>query len=372
MVFFIKFHFNKFFIYFIICSITDIGRYCIRLYFLPKIFNNFIIKLFLMFLGETLSGIIYLYQKKTILKSIHNNFNYNPKNDPDYDIFFIQKYIFFCAFLDFISSFDISQYFPYSISKLSMAFDYLDKISLCLFLPLNEIFTLNIETYSHHYIGLFLMLISLLYLIAVESIKNIKSNLSFSFLFCFIVSLESQYILSMIYSIEKKLFYEYFENIFHLCCFEGIYGNIILVLYVVFIYRDYSSLFDNLNKETNNFILILFSIFYCILTCIYNIYIYKITSEGRPSFNIVGDIFYVFILNILNLIFEKEVFDFHFVISNIFSLLGGFIFTEFMTLNFWNLDEFTKNKIIERSQIDISMVNLDNINSEEFPNIIII
>ena len=293
-----------------------------------------------MFLGETLSGIIYLYQKKTILKhrkKIHSYLNYNPKIDPDYNKYFIHKYIFFCAFLDFISSFDISKYFPYSISKLSMAFDYLDKISLCLFF-----------------------------------IKNIKSNLSFSVLFCFIVSLESQYILSMIYSIEKKLFYEYFENIFHLCCFEGIYGNIILLLYVVFIYRDYSSLFDNLNKETNIFILILFCILYCILTCIYNIYIYKITYEGRPSFNIVGDIFYVFLLNILNLIFEKEVFDFHFVISNIFSLLGGFIFTEFMTLNFWNLDEFTKNKIMERSQNDISMVTLDNINSEEIPNIIII
>ena len=357
MGFFLNFYFDKIFIYFFIRALSFLLRKIIRNHY-PELFINQIFSLFIMFLGESLSFFLWIIlkfklkerdraktivfqKKKSCLKRFLNKI-------------YIPFLIFFCSFCDFCGSFNYYEYYSYSILKFSDNFDNLNKIFLCLFVTYNEIYILNIQTYIHNIIGLIIINISLIDVIIYSIIRNLNQLDFLSFLLFFIITLEYQYIESVLYTIEKKLNFEYFISIYKLCFYEGIFGIILTIIYrffSVFIFKNDNSFLIHIENKEGTFKTILILFLYCILTLIYNICRLKI-SEARPCFNVIGDIFSFFFLDIFNGI-VKNIWNIESYISTIFSLIGSFIFCEIITLNFCDLDKNTKNQTIKRGIKDL-------------------
>ena len=366
MGFFLNFYFDKIFIYFFIRALSFLLRKIIRNHY-PELFINQIFSLFIMFLGESLSFFLWIIlkfklkergrvktivfqKKKSCLKRFLNKI-------------YIPFLIFFCSFCDFCGSFNYYDYYSYSILKFSDNFDNLNKIFLCLFVTYNEIYILNIQTYIHNIIGLIIINISLIDVIIYSVIRNLNQLDFLSFLLFFIITLEYQYIESVLYTIEKKLNFEYFISIYKLCFYEGIFGIILTIIYrffSVFIFKNDNSFLIHIENKEGTFKTILILFVYCILTLIYNICRLKI-SETRPCFNVIGDILSFFFHDIFNGI-VKNIWNIESYISTIFSLIGSFIFCEIITLNFCDLDKNTKNQTIKRAIND-----LKNCTSNEEP-----
>ena len=280
---------------------------------------------------------------------------------------YIPFLIFFCSFCDFCGSFNYYDYYSYSILKFSDNFDNLNKIFLCLFVTYNEIYILNIQTYIHNIIGLIIINISLIDVIIYSVIRNLNQLDFLSFLLFFFITLEYQYIESVLYTIEKKLNFEYFISIYKLCFYEGIFGIILTIIYrffSVFIFKNDNSFLIHIENKEGTFKTILILFLYCVLTLIYNLCRLKI-SEKRPSLNIIGDILSFLFLDIYDSIVKNEIWTIETFISTIFSLIGSFIFCEIMTLNFWDLDKFTKEKTTIRAIDDANKSIITNENSFE-------
>ena len=122
-------------------------------------------KLFLMYLGESLAGIIYLYQKYSVNEKeqgiLTNSFNsiQSSKSQGGYKckIYFT---IFLASMIDGISYYNYEYAFNSNLLKFKTIFDDLEIIFLCFFLWINESYYLNLPKYKHHYLGLFLILLS--------------------------------------------------------------------------------------------------------------------------------------------------------------------------------------------------------------------
>jgi hypothetical protein len=365
MAFFVYFHFQKIFIYFFFRAISFLGRSIIKMYY-PELFINPIFILFIMFLGESLSVFLFIILKIKLIKSRKTKkfeVQYGSFLKRLLQILYSPFLIFFCSFCDFCGSFNYCDYYSYSILKFSDNFDNLNKIFLCLFVTYNEIYILNIQTYIHNIIGLIIINISLIDVIIYSIIRNLNQLDFLSFLLFFIITLEYQYIESVLYTIEKKLNFEYYISIYKLCFYEGIFGIILTIIYrffSVFIFKNDNSFLIHIENKEGTFKTILILFVYCILTLIYNICRLKI-SETRPCFNVIGDILSFFFHDIFNGI-VKNIWNIESYISTIFSLIGSFIFCEIITLNFCDLDKNTKNQTIQRAIND-----LKNCTSNEEP-----
>ena len=366
MAFFVYFHFQKIFIYFFFRAISFLGRRIIKMYY-PELFINPIFYLFIMFLGESLSVFLFIILKIKLIKSRKTK-----KFEIQYESFlkrllkilYSPFLIFFCSFCDFCGSFNYSYYYSYKMLKFSDNYNNLNKIILCLFVTYNEIYFLNIQNYIHNIIGLIIINISLIFVVICSLIRNLNELHFFSFFIFFIISLEQQYIESILYTIEKKLNYEYFVDIYKICFYEGILGIILTLFYnllsVKLFKKDYFFfMYSQMNSKLIGIIFI-----YCVLTLIYNLCRLKI-SEKRPSLNIIGDILSFLFLDIYDSIVKNEIWTIETFISTIFSLIGSFIFCEIMTLNFWDLDKFTKEKTTIRAIDDANKSIITNENSFE-------
>ena len=298
MGFFLNFHFNKIFFYFFIRALSFLLRKIIRNYY-SELFKNQIFSLFIMFLGESLSIFLWIILKFKLPKSSKDK-NIEEENVKKSCLkrYKIPFFMFFCSFCDFCGSFNYYDYYSYSILKFSDNFDNLNKIFLCLFVTYNEIYILNIQTYIHNIIGLIIINISLIDVIIYSVIRNLNQLDFLSFLLFFIITLEYQYIESVLYTIEKKLNFEYFISIYKLCFYEGIFGIILTIIYrffSVFIFKNDNSFLIHIENKEGTFKTILILFLYCILTLIYNICRLKI-SETRPCFNVIGDILSFFFM----------------------------------------------------------------------------
>ena len=81
------------------------------------------------------------------------------------------------------------------------------------------------------------------------------NNNVFYFLLFLINFIQSQCIVSFLYSIEKILNYRYYINIYKLLYFEGLFGFLIMILgcgiYTIF---DHNYIFNNFEKVNNRII----------------------------------------------------------------------------------------------------------------------
>ena len=267
-----------------------------------------------------------------------------------------------CGLLDFSSSIDYSYYYSYELKKIDNLVKNIDSIFFIIFLCLTENYFLNIQNYTHHYLGLFFCIISLILLIFNNFIQLFKCSFDL-LLFILILYFENGIIDTIQVLLEKKLNNDYYVNVYYLCFLEGTIDLIcLIILYplIYFISKDYFALFINKNfYEKNNLKYFIFIIIDILLCFVYNLSRLKISEKNRPSYNSIANLLYFIFLNIYKSIFENEkIWTINFILHTIFALLGCFIFCEVITLNFCNLDKNTFDKTSMRSKIEInSLVN---------------
>ena len=361
-----KFLLNFFFPKILLISIFQFStygiRYLIKSYFESNLQNPFI-SMFMMYIGEAISGFIYLYykynilEKKKPLQEDNNIFgDFNKFNNLNLKILFM---IFCCTVADFFGYFEYDSYYSYKMNQFKYHIYFINGICLSLFILVNEYNNLNIQIYRHHYLGFFLIIftfpIFFFYLFIVESNYDI-----FSFILIMIIYLQSKYIESQLYIIEKKLNYEYFISIYYILFFQGIFGIIIMIIIFIFqtiVYQNIEITF----KQYNIFSYLRIFLF-LILTCIYNLCRLKITEKSRPSNNIIGIFLREMFLHSINSIDNHKIWSIDIILSTIFYLLGALIYCEVITLNFLNLDKYTKKKTINRGISDVmSTINNSNL-----------
>ena len=217
----IKFGHPKCILLLIIIVITKIINQIIINHFLEylKPFFNTL----LMFIGEFLSIFFYLYQRYN--QNIDINHQFKIKNKK-YTLFFICV-IFICSLSDFLSSTDYFSFFSFNFQKINS--DSFNMILIFISCYINEKFFLNIKNYIHHYIGITLNIIPLLFVL-INIIRNTNFKSFLSLLLFLIVILEQNYLFTTILTMIKRLNYVYFLNMHLILFIEGLFGILIVLI----------------------------------------------------------------------------------------------------------------------------------------------
>ena len=358
-------HYYNCFVYILISSISFSIREINRAEN-KDIFDNQYISLLLMYIGEIFSIFFYIYEKK-ISKKIHQNNVIKLKLkrvDSEKENWLnkhkIKIFFFICGLLDFIYSINYQYYYSYQLKKIFNLFENTERIFFIFIICIFENFYLNIHFYNHHYLGLFLSVISLIILIFSDFSE--LNEFSFSlFIITIIIYLEIAFLDAFQVLIEKKLNIDYYVNVYYICFIEGIYGIcFFLIFYLLTCKDDYLSLFKIKNFKT---IYYLFGFFEIILSCSYNLCRLKISEKNRPSYNIIGDLICMLLYNIYKSIFKEFIWTHKVIFTTFFSLLGSLIFCEVITFNFWNLDKYTFYKTSIRG--DLELITITNENNSE-------
>ena len=366
----INIHYYPCFIYIIFRILAYIIRYLLRNYCKTKF--NYISHTFLMFLGESLAGFVYLFEQKLLKKNKEDNKNNEivmkqfERIDKKQNI---KKYILIiclCGLLDFFFCYEFD--FHPKINDLNEQLLNIKRIIFILILCISENYYLNLETNIHHYLGLTLSLVSLI--IIIISNFTIFENNKF-LLLLFLLYIEFGFIGSCLYLIEKQLSFKYYINIYFIIFIEGISGCFYCIINYLILKITGISVKNSLISDTMNlsdiFLFIIIIFFDCIISCVYNICIIKISEKNRPSYNLIGELVNMIFINTYNSLFGyKNVWNIQLILFTIFSLLGSFIFCEVITLNFFGFDKYTFEKTSHRSKFEneISIVN-DSVDSIE-------
>ena len=375
---FISFHIPNCSLYLIIISIirtiNDIitNNESTRKYFDNPLFYNF-----LMYIGESLSLFLYLYQK--IINKIwkqDNSFQYikERKNFSSIRIIlFFGFIIFICSFTDFLASFEFSYYYSYKMQKINVKLiENFSLIVLFISYYLVETYFLNIKSYIHHFIGIGINIIPLIIILLYYFITmpNLEYNLS-ALLCLLIINLQINFLQTICLTIPKKLNYEYFINMNLILFIEGIFGILMILIYqyCIYIFKNAKIDFDYREIKYSSICDIIILIIYCILICILNILLLKVVEETRPIYNSLSKGLSNIFIDISHLIQYfflknndyKDVLDFKNIILKTFALIGFLIYSEIITLNFCDLDKFTKKKTADRGEEDSREMSCESI-----------
>ena len=177
------------------------------------------------------------------------------------------------------------------------------------------------------------------------------------FICSLLISIESQFFQSVSLTIPKKLNYEYFINMNYILFIQGIFGIIIVVVLKIlysFFYNNNLKIFKTLLKNFFPFKLI-----YMVLICSLNVLNLKVIEETRPSYLAIGKGLTNFLIRISRLIQQyyypnkyKDLWNVINVLFDIITLLSFFIFCEWITFNFCELDKYTIQKTADRGESD--------------------
>ena len=339
-----------------------------------KYFDNPLFSNFLMFIGESLSIILYLYQ----------NYSNKYKTKIEFMIqkstkFFLVLLMFISSFCDFLASFSYNHLYNYKMKTID---ETLTKnfggIVLFICFYLNEKYFLNIKTYRHHYIGIGINLIPLISFLLYYFIENKNLQYNLSLVYLLIIELERNYLLTIWFIICKKLNYQYFLNMNLILFIVAIFGILIVIVFqflnlgIFKIEKLYLFYFEGNNLFSISDIIILF--IYCILICLLNILLLKVVEETRPIYNSLSkglSNIFIDISHLIQYFFLKnnnynKVLDFQNVILKTFALIGFLIYSEMITLNFCDLDKFTKIKTADRGEEDNRTINDLNLSTFSF------
>ena len=377
----ISFHFSKTFIYIILVSISRVLIDLIKQIY-PKEFQSILFYLLLMHIGETFAVFLFEYEIRELkiksnefIRFKEDRFLMTSQKDKinRKKIIWTFFILFICTFNDILGSIPyINFFYNFEMKKFEGKNDENIKFMfLFIFYFINEKYYLNINRENHHNLGIILNIISFILMIIIFLFNNSLNEKKkiFSLILIIIIQAESQFLQTINHILSKKLNYEYFMNMNLILFIEGVIG-VVFVIIADIIYNIYH---DGINFCFMNFIIndkkdiikvILFLIF-CFLMLVLNVLLFKIIEVSRPSHNIMGKALSNLFINISHSIYNyndwnkiKEIWSIDIILISIFSVLGTFIYCETITLNFCNLDKYTKEKTAARSDLEIYKINL--------------
>ena len=357
----IQFHKPKCLIHLLLITIIRFIKTYIK-DILPEYLRNSIInRIFLFSISNLLVGIFYFIEKYHINKRLIRETYFSGKKELsilngslDKKIIF---YIFICWISTTLSELKYKYYFynP-NMDYIESSIEEFELFSLFLSCLLIEKYFLKCKTYRHHKLSLLIIIIISLITTTIDIPKG-KQYKIYEYFFVIIILSLSQYHRAVSYSISKKLNYNYYINMNLILFIIGLFGVIIITIFNIFyVYAfKYNKSFFTIdkNKKKNNFsslkIFFLLNI-YVIINCFLHISYYKIIEETKPSYMLISKgfsqmlipFFKMFTIHKINLKIKESIYSFLFLIALC-------IFSEVITLNFWNLDKNTKIKIISRS-----------------------
>ena len=160
--------------------------------------------------------------------------------------------------------------------------------------------------------------------------------------------------------------------------FEGLFGIIILITYdffyvYIFKFEDIFIFKIQKEEEQNFFIDIIYIFVYLIFNGTLNILNYIVIEETSPIYmtvakglsNIFTYISQIIQYSLLNNNQYKEINSYQNIVFLCLSLIGFSIFLELITLNFSDLDKYTKEKTASRGENDTILELARNSISEE-------
>ena len=372
----IQFHFPKYIkssiIVLVASSLNEIFFHYIEIKLNPLYYQ------LISFIGQSLAIIPYFIEKKRALKDD----NINLKQKPN-----IYILILICSICDLIGKIEFKDLFYYNDKKILFSFNnIINVVSLFFFIFLFEHFFLKIPLYRHHFFGIGLNIFGMIIALIIKFKKPIDDK--FVFVIALIYSLNTRYIITLSYIISKKLNSNYFISMNYFCFNKGLIGIFISII-IILININISII----KKENEIDIFNIFMFIFFGLSCfILNIYTLKIIEESRPCYILIPEILSQFIHNsLIHFLFQfihlkrekningtlmnknkdffssfnnKSMIDYIIeIISFLFSFIGVLIFSEVVTINFCNLNKFTKPFISKRAKIevvlDISQVESD-------------
>jgi hypothetical protein len=306
-----------------------------------------------MFIGEFLSIFFYLYQRHN--KSIDINNQFIIKNECSLFFIFV---IFICSLSDFLSSFNYFIFFDFDFQIInSSSFDIIIIFISCY---INEKIFLGVKNYIHHYIGIIINIIPLVFVL-YDIIKNTNFKSFFSLILFLLIIIEQNYLFASSLTIIKRLNYEFFLNMNLILFIQGLFGFLIVLIchfLNLFIFKkEYLYLFNFKGNIIFSIKDIIILFIYCILMCIINVSLYKIIEETRPFYYTlsIGLIYIIFDIYSLIITFIKQdqkidgFFSYQDILLKIIHMLGFCIYSEIIILNFCSLNNNTYEIIIERS-----------------------
>jgi hypothetical protein len=348
--------------------------------------NDPFISCFTYFLGELCCGIfipITKYLNKsdiTHLKNIsikeneENNDNSYQKNkkyttfiyneeefkeiNPDFNIIII----ILISFIDFLCNFILffSDNFIIALNK------ELDFFIILIILFLSS-FILDMKIYNHHKLIIILITILGLLINYIQSLNEGKQKIGINNFISSFQKIMSNFLSIFILVISKFLMDKNYCSPFKILFFSGIFG----IIYILFFSLFYHSITDDNNRNFyesllenvifKNFVSFLFSI---LNNFIYSLFSYLLIKHLYPT-NLILALFSTKpILKIINyFIYSNSKLTFYEIILYILYIIFIFcclIFNEFIILNFWGLNEFTKIGICNRGEKETHDMIIDN------------
>ena len=355
----LEFYFPKSFKLIIFASILNGINFLIPDLFL---FKNPLTIIGLIFFGEG-SMIIFYWIEKQITKQIKNKKNevfYND-NSLNKSFFWYLGIFLFMAIIDLFSQINYVKYiFSFSMIKCTDFYNAIHFTFFFIFFFINESYFLNIQIYSHHLLGIGIILLGLVLYIIIRILldKNKLENNTLSIVLIILISIENQYVRTINYLLPKKLNTYYFMNMYLICFLKGLTGIILYIIFFIFYYYIFKfqneiSPFDDLKTfGFKDIITSITTLTYCFSIGLYNVVSLKITEKYRPSYNIISEVltllyFYIFV--ILPSKNEIRLYPIFMIVILFIILFGLLIFCETIIIKCFHLDKNTNRKISRRA-----------------------
>ena len=371
---------KKHFILYILSPFTYYFNNKLLDYFKQKnIWYNESLNYFSIYFGYTLIGLILfiytkiinsneksLVQQKTKNKiSINSMFTIDmiKKTPSYYKKKIIIMFLILIIITDCISTF-IFTYFQ-KFSNFFKYLGYLYPLEIISFILLSNLI-LKLEIFKHHLLSLIIIIIGLL-IINIINFTSISYNLNELFV------ISSLFILQYLYPLlDIIVYYILYEKEFNFSLFIFLIGIMGIIVGIIISFLKQYLLFNFLNinifKDIDNFknishfiLFILISISngitYCLLYSIFKLFkpcCYAITAVINGLLNIFNDIF--------NIIFGQNQFNILLLFQIIIYIILFFaclVFNEQIICNFWELNKYTKEEIINRAYIDSNNIELN-------------
>ena len=232
--------------------------------------------------------------------------------------------------IPFISIFDICSFIPLIFNNknlLNLKLDHSLNAILLISTTLFTVFYLKYPIYGHHIIAIIIIVIGYFIIDCLEIYYLFTTY--FSFLVVVLILLQIPYSCKEIF--EKELIENAFFNIIILLLYEGIFGCLLILLFIIFINLSIiKEFFINLiNKD------ILFIIIFIVSCGLFNIFRLKINQIYGPIHKYIGNIFIFLFVWIVDLIYfkENEKYIIMVIVCYIFIIYSGILFTEIFNFN---------------------------------------
>ena len=276
---------------------------------------------------------------------------YNDYSDDTFVVKDKYKYIFLSSLLYFIEG--ILLLYTIKIHSNTWIFDIL-------FTLIVYYLIFKIKLYKHHYLSI--ILIILIGIILDLVLGNLQKDITNNF-FLYLLRLVRETIFSSFEVLSKYLMEKKFCSVYEIMFWNGLIVSILVLIFSIFDYYFFH--LDNFVEYFNNFnYKEIFAIFGFIITQLGLCFFILFTNKNNTPCHI----FIILVFGHFAYYIDLSTDSIIKIICLILILFMTLVFCEIIEINFCGLSENTKNKIVERAEIEVIYLEENELNDEDDEN----